>query len=144
MAMTGALNAAHSSAHRLRHREDTGMGRKSGWLALALGVALAGAGGAVAYFLTGGPWAAVGAAIGAVAGAFAPTARDRMRERDTTKQSWRDTAERTLPESLARLLDPRREVVDFVGREEELTALLAWCEDDQASRLRLVTGPGGV
>jgi hypothetical protein len=34
--------------------------------------------------------------------------------------------------------------VDFVGRENELVALMAWCQDDSESRLRLVTGPGGV
>jgi hypothetical protein len=41
-------------------------------------------------------------------------------------------------------LDPRQEVVGFVGRENELVALMAWCQDDSESRLRLVTGPGGV
>src|SRR6185503_1886084 len=47
-------------------------------------------------------------------------------------------------ESRARLLDPRLEVVGFMGRQRELAALLAWCEDDQAGRLRLVTGSGWV
>lgn len=42
------------------------------------------------------------------------------------------------------MFDPRREVVSFVGREEELNILVAWCHEDDASRLRLVTGPGGV
>jgi hypothetical protein len=45
---------------------------------------------------------------------------------------------------LARLLDPRQEVVAFVGRDDELAALVARCEDDAAGRLRLVSGPGGV
>lgn len=48
------------------------------------------------------------------------------------------------PQSPAGLLDPGRQVVDFLGRPEELEALVAWCEDDDASSLRLVTGPGGV
>jgi hypothetical protein len=52
--------------------------------------------------------------------------------------------ERAPPVSRARLLDPRREVVGFVGREAELGKLAAWCQDDRAGRLRLVTGPGGV
>jgi hypothetical protein len=32
----------------------------------------------------------------------------------------------------------------FVGRTDELGALMAWCEGDETDRLRLVTGPGGV
>ncbi len=44
----------------------------------------------------------------------------------------------------ARLLDPDRGVVEFAGRTAELSGLLAWCEDDAAGRVRLVTGPGGV
>ena len=44
----------------------------------------------------------------------------------------------------ARLLDPRREVVGFAGREAELAALVAWCLDESVGRLRLVTGLGGV
>ena len=86
----------------------------------------------------------VGAVFGAVAGAFAPSLSEGLRERSATQQSWRDSIEKPISYSLARLLDPRRELVDFVGREDEMTALLAWCEDDQATRLRLVTGPGGV
>jgi hypothetical protein len=31
-----------------------------------------------------------------------------------------------------------------MGRQAELAALLAWCEDDQAGWLRLVTGSGWV
>jgi len=31
-----------------------------------------------------------------------------------------------------------------MGRQAELAALSAWCEDDQAGRLRLVTGSGWV
>src|SRR5258708_6210671 len=120
------------------------MSRKSGWLALGWGVGLAAGGALSAYALAGGPWAAVGAVIGAVAGAFAPSVYDRVRERGATQQLWRDTIEQPPPKSRARLLDPRRKVVGFVGREDELAALVAWCEDDPAARLMLVTGPGGV
>lgn len=42
------------------------------------------------------------------------------------------------------LLDPRRALVRFLGREDELAALLAWCEDESAVPLRLVTGAGGI
>jgi len=120
------------------------MSRRSRWLAFAWGAGLAGAGAAVAFVLAGGPWAAGGAVIGAVAGAFAPSLYDGLRERGARHDSWQGTVEKALPQSRARLLDPRREVVGFVGRERELAELAAWCQDDQAGRLRLVTGPGGV
>jgi tetratricopeptide (TPR) repeat protein len=82
--------------------------------------------------------------IGAVAGAFAPSLYDGLRERGARHEDWQGTVEKVPPQSRARLLDPRREVVGFVGRETELAELAAWCQDDHAGRLRLVTGPGGV
>jgi hypothetical protein len=82
--------------------------------------------------------------VGAVAGAFAPSLYDGLRERGARHEGWQATVERELPPSPARLLDPRREVVGFVGREGKLAELAAWCQDDRAGRLRLVTGPGGV
>ena len=109
-----------------------------------LGVGLAAAGAGIAYVLAGGPWAAAGAVIGAVAGAFAPSVYDGVRERGATREAWQRSLESPPPQSWARLLDPRRELVGFVGRKEELAALVAWCQDDHAARLRLVTGPGGV
>ena len=119
------------------------MSGRSRWWALGLGVGLAAAGAAIAYFLAGGPWAAAGAVIGAVAGSFAPSFYDGLRERGAIREAWQGTLENPPPQSWARLLDPRRELVGFVGREEELAALVAWCRDDQ-DRLRIVTGPGGV
>jgi hypothetical protein len=109
---------------------------------LAVGLAAVGAG--IAYVLAGGPWAAAGAIIGVVAGAFAPSVYDGLRERGATREAWQGTLENPPPRSSARLLDPRRELVGFVGRKEELKALVAWCEDDHAARLRIVTGLGGV
>ena len=44
----------------------------------------------------------------------------------------------------ARLLDPRRALVGFTGRDKELADLIAWCEDGRMHGVRLVTGPGGV
>ena len=44
----------------------------------------------------------------------------------------------------ARLLDPQNGVIEFIGRVDELTDLLSWCEDDSAGRLRLITGSGGI
>ena len=120
------------------------MSRRSWWWALVLGVGLATAGAGIAYVLAGGPWAAAGAVIGAVAGAFAPSVYDGVRERGATREAWQGSLESPPPQSWARLLDPRRELVSFVGRKQELAALVAWCQDEDAARLRLVTGQGGV
>jgi tetratricopeptide (TPR) repeat protein len=120
------------------------MSRRLRNIALLLAIGLAATGAAVAYLLGGGRWAVVGAMIGAVSGAFAPSAYDGMVNRAARHEAWRAVAEKPPPQSWARLLDPRREVVRFLGRETELTALIDWCEDDQAGRLRLITGPGGV
>ena len=120
------------------------MSRGPRWRALAWGIGLAAAGAALAYVLAGGPWAVVGAVIGAATGSFAPSVYDEIRERDALHEGLRGIFERTPPQSWARLLDPRRELVGFVGRTDELTALAAWCEGDDTDRLRLVTGPGGV
>ena len=120
------------------------MSRRSRWLALAWAIGLAAGGAAAAYFLTGGRWAAVGAVIGAVSGAFAPSAYEGLVNRAGQNEAWHAVAEKSPPRSWARLLNPRRELVGFLGREDELTALAGWCEDDQAGRLRLVTGPGGI
>jgi tetratricopeptide (TPR) repeat protein len=111
---------------------------------LAWGVALAVAGAVFTYYLAGGPWALAGAVIGAVTGSFAPSVYDDLRRRHANRNVLDSTVELTVPRSWTRLLDPRLEVVQFVGRDEELTNLLAWCEDDNADRLRLLTGPGGV
>jgi tetratricopeptide (TPR) repeat protein len=102
------------------------------------------AGAVVAYVLTGGPWALAGAAAGAVTGSFAPSVYDAIRQRGAEHEALREAFERSPPESWARLLDPRRELVRFIGRDDELAVLVAWCEDDRGDRLRLVTGPGGV
>jgi tetratricopeptide (TPR) repeat protein len=79
-----------------------------------------------------------------VAGAFAPSVYDGVRERGARREAWQGSVESPPPQSWARLLDPRRELVGFVGRKEELAALAAWCQDEDAARLRIVTGPGGV
>ena len=49
-----------------------------------------------------------------------------------------------LPRSWAWMLDPHRAMVSFTGRKDELAALLAWCQNSDAERLRLVTGFGGT
>jgi hypothetical protein len=120
------------------------MSRGSRWRAVGWGAGLAGAGAAIAYPLAGGRWAAAGAVIGALTGAAAPLVHDAVREQGSRHEAWRGTLEQDRPRSWARLLDPQREIVGFAGRQDELTALVAWCEDDDGGRLRLVTGPGGV
>jgi hypothetical protein len=119
------------------------MSRWSRWRALVLGVGLAAAGAGMAYVLAGGPWAAAGAVVGAVAGSFAPSVYDGVRERGARRKAWQGTLENPPPQSWSRLLDPRRELVGFVGRKEELAVLVVWCEDDHAARLRTITSLGG-
>ena len=55
-----------------------------------------------------------------------------------------DAAEEWQSVTWAWLLDPRRALVRFLGRDDELADLLAWCEDESAVPLRLVTGAGGT
>lgn len=120
------------------------MRRGSGLRAIIAGVGTAIAGTLIAYVSVGGRWAPVGTVVGAVSGSFAPTVYDAIRERGAAWRRWRSVPERVFRQSPAGLLDPRRQIVDFLGRPVELEALVAWCEDDAASALRLVTGPGGV
>ncbi|MER5628585.1 tetratricopeptide repeat protein [Streptosporangium sp. NPDC002544] len=107
---------------------------------------MAAAGAAVAALSDGKAWVTVlGTVLGGVGGAFAPTLLERFRARDDAQAAAEKAAE-LVPEvgGAAALLHPARGVVPFTGRERELTELLAWCEDAEAGRVRLVTGPGGV
>ncbi len=47
-------------------------------------------------------------------------------------------------DSVAQLLDPQLGVVPFFGRADECAGLRAWCADEHAGKLRIVTGAGGV
>ena len=97
---------------------------------------------------------AVLTALASVAGGFVPGVRDSVLRRRTAlerleaeeaadQEAVRQTSE--LPGTgPAGLLDPRRGLVRFTGREIELSGLLAWCKNDQPRGVRLVTGPGGV
>ncbi|WP_285620212.1 tetratricopeptide repeat protein [Actinoallomurus iriomotensis] len=67
-----------------------------------------------------------------------------MKDQAGKLQARASVGELAADEGPAGLLDPRRAVVDFVGREGELAELIAWCGDDSAGPVRLVTGPGGV
>ena len=110
-----------------------------------LAVALAAGGAVLGGVLANGRWALVGAAIGAVTGSFSPSVLEYFRSRDQARQAWEATAEQQAAVGPAGLLDPRDQVVGFTGREDELRTLMAWCMgDDEAGRLRLITGGGGV
>jgi hypothetical protein len=95
--------------------------------------------------LADGRWALAGAAIGAVTGSFSPSVLEYFRDRDQARETWEATAEQRGAVGPAGLLDPRAQVVGFTGRGDELHALMAWCTgDDEAGRVRLITGGGGV
>ena len=110
------------------------------------GVACAGLGAWAGQRLGGNAGTAgIGAAVGAVSGAFAPGLTGWLATRSQARDSAARTAE--LPRAVdlpSRLLDPRRMVVDFTGREDELAELTAWCEYRTGPTLRLITGAGGT
>lgn len=110
------------------------------------GVALAGFGAWAGQRLgESGATAGLGAGIGAVSGAFAPGVASWISERPTAHSELARAGELAgVLERPSRLLDPRRGVVEFTGRTGELASLIAWCEQDTAPRVRLLTGPGGV
>ena len=72
-----------------------------------------------------------------------PFAR-RAAEREQAREVLRRASELPVTGSPAGLLNPRRGVVGFLGRERELVGRAAWCGDGRPRGVRLVTGPGGV
>ena len=105
----------------------------------------------VAVGSIGGPWGAVvGSVLTVLAGvvtAYLPSLRDEGRRRAAENVQAREALRKVGEFSAsgpAGLLDPRRGLVGFTGRERELAGLLAWCEDGRVRGVRLVTGPGGV
>ena len=93
-------------------------------------------------------------ALATVAAGYVPVIRDGMlrRRAELTRQREEAAAAREAlrragelaGDGPAGLLDPRRGLVDFTGRERELAGLLAWCQDGRPRGVQLVTGPGGV
>src|SRR5258708_9303558 len=70
--------------------------------------------------------------------------RSAVRYRRAERLTLQGAIEPGVDRSVAALLDPRLELVSFVGRQAELAELRAWCTGDGGAPLRLVTGPGGV
>jgi hypothetical protein len=92
-------------------------------------------------------WTVIAGMAAALAGAFAPTLLDALRRRaadgDERERRVRDFEVIDLPESVAWLLHPSKEVIDFFGRGWDLRTLRGWCDDPNDSVVRLVTAPGG-
>jgi tetratricopeptide (TPR) repeat protein len=134
------------------------VGWKTATLTAVLGVVALTIWAAVTPDVLKSPWgllsAAVLTAMASIAAGCVPLIRDAVQRR-RTELAQLETEEAADQEALRRaseqpaigpagLLDPRRGLVGFTGREHELGGLLAWCEDGRARGVRLVTGPGGV
>src|SRR5580693_8719858 len=128
-----------------------GVGWKMATLAAVLGVVALTVWAAVAAGAVKGPGGVVAGAVltalAAVTAGYVPGIRDAVLRRHAEEAAG--LAALRLAGELpgggpAGLLDPRRGVVGFAGRELELAGLLGWCEDGAARGVRLVTGPGGV
>jgi tetratricopeptide (TPR) repeat protein len=115
------------------------------WAAVAAGVVKGPAGVVTGATLT---------ALAAVAAGYVPGIRDVVlrRRAELARLEAEEAADqealrqaRELPGfGPAGLLDPRRGLVSFTGRAQELAVLLAWCQDGVPRGVQLVTGPGGV
>jgi len=93
---------------------------------------------------------AVVAGVAAATGAVAPLAADAYRERKRAIEKAGSIGRspgqwKNLPSaSPSAVLDPHREVIPFAGRDDEIRKLVAWCNNNQARQVRLITGAGGV
>nr|WP_239485607.1 tetratricopeptide repeat protein [Micromonospora humidisoli] len=126
---------------------DRGAWRRHAWWVGIPGVVAGfGAWAAVADDKTG--WTVVSAAAAGVVGGFGPTVADRLAARREARRRGEDAlrgvTSAELPESVAWLLHPSREVVDFLGRGWVLRQLESWAADPDAVAVRLLTGAGGV
>jgi Tetratricopeptide repeat/Anaphase-promoting complex subunit 5 len=118
--------------------------RKPGWWAGAVATGLAVVFGVLGFWV--GLWVdgALGAGVGVAAGVVAPLLGDMVRRRAEAHEAAKRVEPAARRLGPASLLDPVLAVVPFAGRQKELDALLAWCEDDAASPVQLVTGGGGT
>ncbi|MGC5664853.1 hypothetical protein ACN261_31175 [Micromonospora sp. WMMD723] len=120
--------------------------RHAWWVGLPSVVAGFGAWAAVADDKTG--WTVVSAAAAGMVGGFGPTVADRLAAQREARRHGEDAlrvvTSAELPASVAWLLHPGREVVDFLGRGWVLRQLESWAADPDAVAVRLLTGAGGV
>jgi Tetratricopeptide repeat/Anaphase-promoting complex subunit 5 len=107
------------------------------WIDASTLAVVLGAGG----FWLGGP---LGAGIGIAAGGLTPLLIERATRRQEADESAVAAGVAGRRYGPAHLLEPGLGVVAFTGREDELAALRAWCVNESAGPLRLVTGGGGV
>jgi hypothetical protein len=135
-----------------------GVGWKTATLAAVLAVIALTVWAAVAAGVVKGPTGVVAGAVltalAAVVAGYVPGIREAVlhRRAEAARLEADEAADQEalrrageLPGSgPAGLLDPRRQLVGFTGRESDLDELLAWCRDREPHGVRLVTGPGGV
>lgn len=123
--------------------------RWDGWTARASAVLLIGAsGGVVAWSLVSdGTAAVISGVAAALATTFVPTlidaVRTRQEHRHQTDRELRGLRSNELDQSVAWLLHPEKQVIDFFGRADVLGPLHAWCADPKAAVVRLVSAPAG-
>ncbi len=118
---------------------------------VAVIVVFAGLGAIVGALLSGakGVWTLVGAVVGAVSSGLAPIVADAVSKRRRARKTLADIQELRPPLSSepplpSDLLSPHWAVIPFIGRNEELRRLTAWCQNEHAGKVRLVTGAGGT
>jgi hypothetical protein len=114
---------------------------------LRVGLAIGVVAGVVAWSLISDGktlWTVVAGVLATVLATFAPTWLDstRNRERGAHRQLPGNLVSE-LPQSVAWLLHPAKEVIGFFGRGWILAQLETWCTDRDAAVVRLVTAPGG-
>src|SRR5215472_11919485 len=124
-------------------------GRTLLW-SLTMAATLAGLGAVVVALVDGKNHliTAAAAVVAAGLGAIAPVAVDAylgrkqaMQEDESVGRSskyWKNLSSASPSD----VLNPHREVIPFAGRDDEVRNLVAWCKNDGASRLRLITGAG--
>ena len=125
---------------------------RSSAVAEVVACAIAATGAVIAALISGvsALWVLAGAAVLAGSGVLAPMVASSLSNRKKAQETLQDVQDaRTLAATgtkrqIAALLDPHAGVVPFTGREHERARLIAWCQDDQAGHVRLVTGGGGV
>jgi Tetratricopeptide repeat/Anaphase-promoting complex subunit 5 len=118
--------------------------RRPGWWAWAAAAGIAIVLGAAGFWI--GLWVdgALGAGVGVAAGVVAPMLVELIRNRVESREAAARVEPATRRLGPASLLDPALGVVPFTGRQKEMDALLAWCRNDSAGPVRLVTGGGGA